>query len=104
VLNDRAGLLRVSTSGPAAYPYKGGFNCVMGPAARAGYQNSGGNDLPANDCSGGYVFDFNAYVASGVNPYLLQGTTVWLQWWSRDSGYAPPNNFGFSAGLQFTIE
>jgi hypothetical protein len=104
VLNDRAGLLRVSTIGPNATPYKGGYNCVQGPAQRAAYQNSGGNYAPANDCTGGFVVDLNAYIASGSNPALVNGTTVWVQWWSRDSGFAPPNNMGLSAGLRFTIE
>jgi len=82
----------------------GGINCILGPAARAGYQNPGGDSLPANNCSGGFVIDFNTYIAGGTNPALVTGATVWCQWWSRDSGFAPPNNFGFSQGLQFTIE
>lgn len=104
VINEKVGLMRVSTTGPNAAPFKGGFNCVQGPAARLGYQNAGGNPAPAHDCSGGYILDFNEYIASGANPFLSQGTTVWVQWWMRDTGFAPPANYSFSAGLQFTIE
>jgi hypothetical protein len=104
VINQKVGLLRVSAAGPHNAPYKGGYNCVLSPAARVGYQSSGGNDLPINDCSGGYIIDMNAYIQSGANPALISGATAWAQWWMRDSGFAPPNNYGFSAGLQFTIE
>jgi hypothetical protein len=75
----------------------------MAPAARLAKQDSGGNALPALDCSGGYVVDFNEYIASGASPSLVQGATVWVQWWSRDPGFAAPNNFGFTNGLRFTV-
>jgi hypothetical protein len=102
VLNNRAGMLRVSTSGPNATPFKGGFNCIAGPAARAGYQLSGGNAFPS-DCSGGYVIDLNAFIASGVMPTLVPGATAWMQWWSRDAGFAAPNNYGLSAGMRIVV-
>jgi hypothetical protein len=76
---------------------------VLSPASRVAKQDSGGNPLPTLDCSGGFLVDFNAYIASGVDPALVQGATVWAQWWSRDTGFAAPNNFGFTNGLRFTI-
>lgn len=104
VINNTVGMLWVSTTGANNAPFKGGINCIRSPAARVALQSSGGNYAPANDCSGGYIVDFNAYIAGGSNPYMLPGTTVWSQWWMRDNGFALPNNYGFSAGLQFTIE
>jgi len=104
VINNRTGLLRYSLLGPAATPFKGGFSCIANPAGRAGKQESGGHALPAYDCSGGFVVDFNEFIAAGINPMLMANTQVWSQWWFRDSGYAAPNNFGFTGGLAFTIE
>jgi hypothetical protein len=103
VLNRRQGMLRVSLAGPSSTPFRGGINCVLSPASRVAKQDSGGNPLPTLDCSGGFLVDFNAYIASGVDPALVQGATVWAQWWSRDTGFAAPNNFGFTNGLRFTI-
>lgn len=104
VINNRVGLLRYSVVGPLAAPFKGGFNCIAGPAGRAGRQDSGGAPLPTLDCSGGFVVDFNEFIASGINPLLVANTQVWTQWWFRDSGFAAPNNFGFTGGLTFTLE
>ena len=36
--------------------------------------------------------DLNAYIASGADPALVAGATVWLQAWSRD----PSDPFGDS--------
>jgi hypothetical protein len=102
VISNRAGMLRIGTGGPNGTPFKGGYNCILGAAARAGYQTSGGNP-GATDCSGGYVIDLNTYIASGSMPTLVAGANAWMQWWSRDAGFLPPNNYGFSAGLQITI-
>ncbi|MBM3986392.1 MAG: hypothetical protein FJ294_00350 [Planctomycetes bacterium] len=103
VLNRRQGMLRATLAGPSAAPFRGGTNCVLAPAARLAKQESGGTALPALDCSGGFVVDFNEYIASGANPALVAGATVWVQWWSRDPGFPAPNNFGFTNGLRFTI-
>ncbi len=104
VINNRTGLLRYSTTGAAATPFKGGFICVGGGVLRAGLQVSGGAPRPALDCSGGFVIDFNEYIASGANPSLVANQQVWAQWWFRDSGFAAPNSLGFTGGLTFVIE
>jgi hypothetical protein len=103
VLNRRQGMLRVSLAGPSSAPFRGGINCVLSPASRVAKQDAGGNPLPTLDCSGGFLVDFNSYIMSGVDPALVPGATVWAQWWSRDTGFAAPNNFGFTNGLRFTI-
>lgn len=104
VINNRTGLLRYSTTGPAATPFKGGFICVGGAVLRAALQTSGGAPRPALDCSGGFVVDFNEFIASGANPSLVANQQVWAQWWFRDPGYAAPNSLGFTDGLTFVIE
>jgi hypothetical protein len=102
VLNNKSGLLFYGTSGPAAIAFQGGTLCVQPPIKRTSVQNSAGNP-PPNDCSGVYTFDFNVYLASGVDPALVSGANVWLQYWSRDPGFAPPNNVGLTDALTVTI-
>ena len=34
---------------------------------------------------------------------LTAGTDVFTQFWSRDSGFAPPNSIGLTRGLRFLI-
>jgi hypothetical protein len=104
VINNRTGLLRYSTTGPASTPFKGGFICVGGAVLRAALQTSGGAPRPVLDCSGGFVVDFNQFIASGSNPSLVANTQVWAQWWFRDPGFAAPNSLGFTGGLTFVIE
>ena len=104
VINNRTGLLRYSTVGGAAIPFGGGFICVAGNVRRAGLQTSGGAPRPTLDCSGGYVIDFNEFIASGSNPALVANQQVWAQWWFRDPGFASPNSIGFTNGLTFTIK
>jgi hypothetical protein len=100
--NRKLGILFYGTSGAAAAPFKGGTLCMQGPLVRARRQNSGGATTPTNDCSGGFSYDFNEYVAGGSDPALVGGQTVWAQYWSRDQG----SSFGVSLtdALQFTLE
>jgi hypothetical protein len=104
ILNARTGILRYGVTGPAASPFHGGTLCVAAPLYRAGLQVVGGNDLPANDCTGGFAVDFNEVIASGTNPLLVANTTVWAQFEARDSGFAPPMNYQLSNAIRFTIE
>jgi FG-GAP repeat len=100
-LNQKTGLLLYGTSGIAAIPFQGGTLCIAAPLHRTGGQQSGGNPLPTSDCSGGYHYDFNARVQSGVDPGLLPGVRVAAQYWSRD----PLDPFGtaLSDALLFTV-
>jgi hypothetical protein len=84
VASQRNGALIYSITGPTALPFQGGTLCLAAPLVRTGIQNSGGQGL----CSGAFQFEFNAYAASGTNPALVVGQSVWAQYWSRDPGSA----------------
>lgn len=104
VLNQKVGMLVYSLHGPRGVPFAGGLLCLAAPMLRGTVQPSGGSLPPAIDCSGSYVVDFNAFVASGVNPALQAGELVWCQQWSRDPGFAPPQDVGLSQALWFQLE
>jgi hypothetical protein len=48
-------------------------------------------------------FDFNLWTASGVDSALQPGVRVDAQFYSRDAGFAPPNNVGLTGAIEFTI-
>ena len=64
--------------------------------------SSGGSSSPSVDCTGVLSFDFNTWIASGVDPALTQGTEVHAQFWSRDPGLPPPSVV-LSNALNFQI-
>ncbi len=101
-LNGKTGLLFYG-AGAAVLPFQGGTLCVQPPIVRTPQQDSGGNPPPANDCSGTYSFDFNAWIQSGVDPALVTGVLVDTQYWARDP--LDPAGFGtsLSDALEFTI-
>jgi hypothetical protein len=81
-------------------PFHGGTLCVAAPIQRTPVQDSGGTGASAN-CSGAYAFSFtNAYLRQHG---LAAGTTLYGQFWSRDGGFAPPNNVGLTNAIQFTV-
>ena len=104
VLNSVTGLLFYGTSDEAAVPFQGGFLCVEPPVTRTAGQTSGGTPPPVQDCTGSFAIDFNAFVAGSGDPALTAGADVWAQYWSRDPGFAPPDNSNLSNGLAFTLE
>ncbi|MBI5431801.1 MAG: hypothetical protein HZA52_03105 [Planctomycetes bacterium] len=77
----RVGLFFHSTKGGQGVPFHGGYLCLKPPVKRHAPTNSGGT---AGTCTGLYSEDFNAYIASGADPALVAGATVWLQMWGRD--------------------
>jgi choice-of-anchor B domain-containing protein len=100
VINQKSGLLFYGF-GSAAFPFHGGTMCVQSPITRTQVQNSAGNG-PPDDCSGGFVYDFNDRIQSGIDPALSAGTTVFAQFWYRDP--VAPFGDGLSNATEFTIE
>jgi hypothetical protein len=110
VRNNKAGLLFYTVNGAQnAGVFQCGTLCV-GPTGikRTPAQSAGGNPNPANDCSGSYSLDMNAFGAglAGGNPdpaLAVSGTQVHAQYWGRDQGFAAPCNTMLSDGAEYTI-
>ncbi|MCK6448438.1 MAG: FG-GAP-like repeat-containing protein [Planctomycetes bacterium] len=102
VLNNKFGLFFYSLNGQQALPFQGGTLCVKLPIKRTSLQSSDGNP-PPNDCSGAYSFDFNAYIATGVDPALISGAALDGQYWARDPGFSPPNNTSLTDGIHIVL-
>ena len=98
--NQKAGLVFYGF-GAQAVPFQGGTMCVAAPTRRTPVQVSGGSALPANDCTGSFALDFNAWIQSAVDPALGAGADVDAQHWSRDPGAAA--NTGLSDAIHFRI-
>lgn len=108
VRNNKVGLMFYGVSGRAAAPFQGGTLCIAAPIKRTPGTVSGGTPPPAQDCSGSYRIDFNAFLVGnlGGNPspaLSVPGTVAVAQWWGRDPGYTSPNNSTLSAGVEFQI-
>lgn len=90
------------TMGGAQTPLAGGgFLCVRPPIERtAAVEGSGAPGVP---CSNSFRIDFNAYIASGVDPALVAGQQVWLQFWYIDPQGFESNNIGLSRALTANI-
>ena len=83
-----------SLSGPASAPFFGGLRCVRVPVFRMPQTQS---------VTGTHVLDFNAYIASGANPGLVAGQTVWFQLAAQNAAGAANGTFTLSAAVRFTI-
>jgi hypothetical protein len=99
VLDGKAGILlwgQVS----AANPFFGGTLCLAPPIKRFGNQLSVGAGL-ALPCGGTYSFAFDQAYAASQN--LQPGQVLHAQIWSRDNGFAAPENAGLTDALQLTV-
>jgi len=110
VLNQSPGLFfyKVASS-IVAVPFQGGTLCI-GPSGirRTPIVSSGGSPSPAQDCSGTYMLDMNAFAHGqlGGNPdpaLNTPGVVYRVQAWGRDQGFAPPNNTSLSNALQVPV-
>ena len=108
--NLKSGLLLYGLSGRAALPFSGGLLCLASPVRRTPAQVAGGNPAPANDCSGTFAIDMNAFASGNWSPpgsphaaLLVPGTQVNCQWWGRDQGFPPPNNTTLSDALEYFV-
>ena len=99
VLPNQAAVLFYGVDGPATLPFFGGTLCVQPPLRRAAATTTGGTSF----CSGLIELDFNAWIASGVDPALQPGRRVFAQAWCRDPGFAPPDDVGLTNGLTFVV-
>lgn len=99
--NGEFGVLVHSTM-PDAVPFGGGTLCVGGPTYERPAMLTGGTAGPAGvDCSG----VFQTPITQGwmaMNGYTA-GTTVFLQYVARDTGYAAGDAISLSDGLRFTV-
>jgi Tol biopolymer transport system component len=99
VLNRKPGLLFWGRA-PANIPFGGGAMYVHSPQVRTPVQDSGGS-ASGDDCSGSYSFHFTqSYMTSRG---LSAGDEIFCQYWSRDPGFAPPDDVGLTDALRFTI-
>jgi len=99
MINRQNGILFYGLA-PQGVPFQGGVLCVASPVKRTPVQSSGGNP-PPDDCSGAYLFDFNAWIQGGQDPALVPGVTVYAQYWSRDPAAASFTSL--SNAVRFTI-
>jgi glucose/arabinose dehydrogenase len=99
VLNNRQGLLMWGTSSVLA-PLGAGFRCVGAPVRRMPVQNSGGS-VTGSSCTGTYAQPI-ADALLAANGFLA-GQVLFFQWWSRDNGYAAPDNIGLTDGLRVMV-
>lgn len=102
VLNQKTGLFFYSLFGRQSVPFGGGQLLVAPPLRRSPALNSGGS-LTGTDCTGSLSFDFNAWIASNLDPALVAGATVDGQYWYRDPGFLPPNAIGLTQGAHFGL-
>lgn len=102
LLNARQGTLIYGVNGARepALPFGGGGGllCFRGPVRHLPVTRTGGSPKLSPDCTGSLSYDFNAHIASGLDPALGPCTTVWAQFIFRD-----PPSVALSDALQFTI-
>jgi hypothetical protein len=80
------GQLFYSTAGSAATPFLGGTLCVKAPIKRIPpLVPTGGTVGSTTLCDSSFSQDFNARIASGIDPALVAGASVWIQGWARDT-------------------
>lgn len=97
VLPETFGLLIYALS-PQAVPFQDGTLCVAPPVMRTPAQVSSAG----TSCNARFAFDFNAWIAAGIDRGLTAGTSVYAQYFYRDPGSA--SGSGLTDATCFTIE
>ncbi len=100
VIAGAAGGFAYGLTPPASIPMNGGTLCMEPPLFRSWVQISTGS----GSCGGLFNLDFNAWIAGGLDPALAVGSVVRGQFWSRDQGFAVPQNVSFTDALAFVIQ
>ena len=99
VRSHEIGLLVVALA-PDSQPFGGGTLCLAAPLLRTAAQLANGASA-ATDCTGTYSFHLDqAWLADHA---IAPGTPLWVQWVSRDGGFAAPGNVGLSDALSFSV-
>lgn len=100
VLESMNGMLIWSLT-PASIPFGGGTLCLGSPVQRTSVQMAGTAAQGSYPCLGLYSHTFTqAYMAqNGFTP----GDDLYAQFWSRDTGFAPPQNIGLTAAMHAVI-
>jgi hypothetical protein len=101
VVNQQPGLL-VHSHARNQFPFMGGTWCLAPAFVRTSIGFSGGSPGTPLDCTGHFNFDMNGWIQTGVDPSLVPGTRVTLQYWFRD----PVGTFGvgLSNALDLVIQ
>ncbi|HTF88368.1 MAG TPA: VCBS repeat-containing protein [Planctomycetota bacterium] len=107
VRNNKPGLMLYSVGGRAGVPFFGGSLCLAGQVGRSPVLMSGGSSS-GNDCTGIYALDLNAFASGALGGTPLpalsaRGTTVCVQFFGRDLGFAPPNATTLSDALEYIV-
>jgi hypothetical protein len=97
VVQTSFGVLVYSKTGPDSAPFQGGTLCVAAPTARTSVVSTNA----ASPCGGVLTVDFNAHIASGVDPALTAGQSFWGQIFFRDG--ADPTGLGLTNAVAGTI-
>ncbi|MCK6445581.1 MAG: hypothetical protein L6Q99_04250 [Planctomycetes bacterium] len=99
VLPQKSGILFWGLQ-PNAAPFLGGTLCVKPPLVRSSVFST--HPLVGLwSCDAAYSFQFRQ--SEMTSHGLVVGATVHAQFWSRDPGFAAPNNVGLSNAVQFTL-
>jgi hypothetical protein len=83
---------------PQAVPFQGGTLCVAPPVRRTPPSTT----TPGVSCDARIAFDFNAWIASGVDPGLVPGTSIYAQFLYRD--VTSSSGTGLTDATSFAIE
>lgn len=101
IINQKPGRLFYGFA-PNQASFLGGTLCVAPPLRRTPLVFSGGNAGP-DDCSGSLSFDWGAWSASGIDPNLQLGETVYAQFHYRDPASVLVSPEGLSNAVAFEL-